>query len=83
MTLAEMLQTEDPAEQEQIVAKLLEAVQAPIVVLTAIADSRSGKIDITLNGTYAYEEIYALLDLVRREVTRREREALLQQDKKE
>lgn len=82
-TLSELLHTDDEQKQVEAVKKLLQVVNAPIITMTAVIDSGTGKTDILLNGRYTYDEIYDILDTVRREVNAREREAILAQKKKE
>ncbi len=77
--LADLLKTENEEEQVQVVEKLLEAASTPVVGMMVVLDTRSGKCDLSLNGTYSFDEIYALLDIARREVNRRERDAIIQQ----
>ncbi len=78
-TVAGLFNTTNEDEQVKAIEQLAQMAQAPIAVMTIILDTRQGKTDITLNGQFTFEEIYTLLDIARREVTRREREALLQQ----
>ena len=80
-TLAGMLGTTDEAQQVEAVKKLVELAQAPIITMTVVVDTRTNKTDVLLNGRYSFDEIYALLDITRREIHRREREAILQQKK--
>ncbi len=74
-TVAEILQTEDAEQQAQLVQKLLEMAQAPIIGLTILVDTRlMNKVDILANNL-SVEQAYQVLDVARNELLRREREA--------
>lgn len=79
-TVAELFGTEDFEEQKRIVGGLVQSAQAPIVTMTAVLDGRTGKIDVLMNGNYSFDDVYGFLDLVRKDIVRREREALLKKE---
>jgi hypothetical protein len=76
-TIAKLLNTKNETEQEQIIQELAYKSQAPVVVLTAALDTRNNKVDLLMNGHYTFDQMYAFLDRVRREVQQRERQAIL------
>ncbi len=73
--LADVLKTEDEAEQVQVVEKLIEMAKAPVSVMTLAFDARTGKMSIIANQLNV-EAAYQMLELARQELLRMERDSL-------
>ena len=70
-TLAEILKTDDPQKQLEVVQKLIHLANAPVVQLLITLDTRNSK--VTLSGTeLGIENLYAVLDAARKEVVSQE-----------
>lgn len=78
-TISEMLKTEDAAQQEGLVAQLLEMAQAPILTMTATLDTRTNRLSLLVNGEYTFDDLYKFLDAIRRDLNVKERDALMRQ----
>lgn len=75
--LSELLGVDDPEKQAEVVSKLIKLASGPVVVMTATIDTRSGAVNVMLNDQYSVDQVYTFLDVIRRDITQREREMLL------
>ena len=71
---AELLGIEDEEKQVELIRSLAAAAQAPVHVVTVIVDARKENPEIV--SELPTDALYQVCDLMRRELLRREREAV-------
>jgi hypothetical protein len=80
MELKDILGTEDKEEQVKIVSNLVGASNADPIVVTAYLNRVTGKVTLLKGGEYSFDDIYVILETVRKFVVSEERESLKPKD---
>lgn len=76
-SIAELLQTDDPAEQLVRLQRLIQANQLPTISLLVTVQQHNGQIAVSCSDpALPAEAKYEILDYARRELLRQERAAL-------